>query len=799
MRTSRGVIEVTSGSDLFLNISEVAKTNLGVARPLSLSWFELAARLLNTTRAPEKNIGGYVGSRFNSKSRSKKSVIDAQIISLDFDREVDFSDVWGAFRLLEFTGLIYTTYSHTPENNRFRIVVPLSRPVNATEYPIIAHEVVLRLGSPNIDEGSYQAERLFYWPATPEGGEFISDYSEGDILNPDTILTDTQSTTPQTKDRPVEPKDPTQKKGLIGAFCRVYLIPEAISTFLSNKYEQCEDRKGNYYTYLPGSTSGGMFVYPSGLHAYSHHSTDPANTGHAVNAFDLVRLHRFGYLDNKTKADTPLTKRPSFKAMRELVLTDEAVQKEIQKEQRGKATSDYDEVEAYINIGCQKVISELLKQIEWVNFRNEAELDEDAKITRKTYVTIAIEQIDKAARSNNWGLCTQNGFIYVYNGAYWQSIDAEDFKQFLVKAAIKMSVPVLEAKYYQFKDEMYKQFLSASHLAAPDADGRVLINLLNGTFEVSTDGIALREPQRENFIKYQLPFEYDPDAKCPTFDSYLHQVLPDVDCRMVLAEYMGYIFTRDLKLEKALMLYGGGANGKSVFFDVVRALLGNENICSYPLSDITRQESWQRAELSNKLLNYNSEISGELKNDIFKQLISGEPVSAQRKYKDPFIMTGYAKLMFNGNVLPKAAELTNAYFRRFITIPFNVTIPEDKQDPELAKKIINTELSGVFNWVLDGLYRLLENKKFTQSDVIKNQIDTFKKESDSVAMFIEDEGYTPSVNDFIPLKEIYDSYRSYCYDSGYRAVSNKTASERLKKLGFESERKSSGYVIYAKK
>ena len=131
----------------------------------------------------------------------------------------------------------------------------------------------------------------------------------------------------------------------------------------------------------------------------------------------------------------------------------------------------------------------------------------------------------------------------MYNGAYWQSIDAEDFKQFLVKAAIKMSVPVLEAKYYQFKDEMYKQFLSASHLAAPDADGRVLINLLNGTFEVSTDGIALREPQRENFIKYQLPFEYDPDAKCPTFDSYLHQVLPDVDCRMVLAEYMGYILS----------------------------------------------------------------------------------------------------------------------------------------------------------------------------------------------------------------------------------------------------------------
>ncbi len=108
-------------------------------------------------------------------------------------------------------------------------------------------------------------------------------------------------------------------------------------------------------------------------------------------------------------------------------------------------------------------------------------------------------------------------------------------------------------------------------------------------------------------------------------------------------------------------------------------------------------------------------------------------------------MREYGKLMFNCNELPKEVEQTNAFFRRFLIIPFNQTIPESEQDPELAKKIIASELSGVFNWLLDGLRRLLSQKKFTQSEIVRNQIEAYRRESDSVAMFMEEEGYTPSV------------------------------------------------------
>jgi len=448
----------------------------------------------------------------------------------------------------------------------------------------------------------------------------------------------------------------------------------------------------------------------------------------------------------------------------------------------------------------QKVLSELLHQIKQVDFRERAGLDDGDKMSRKLYVVISIEEVISTAIANNWGLCTKDGFIYVFNGKYWQVVNAEDFKPFLAEAAIKMGVPVLEAKYHQFKDELYKQFLSASNLPTLEQKRNVLINLQNGTFEITNDSQELREQRREDFIKYQLPFEYNPDAKCPMFDKYLNRVVPDEDCRKVLAEYLGYIFINNLKLEKALILYGSGANGKSVFFEIVNAILGDENICSYSLQNLTKYDSYQRAELANKLLNYASEINGKLEASIFKQLVSGEPVEARQIYGKPFVMRDYGKLMFNCNELPKEVEQTTAFFRRFIIIPFNQTIPEAEQDPELAKKIIGSELSGVFNWALDGLRRLLSQKKFTQSAMVREQVEAYRKESDSVAMFIDETGYTQTNGlPNIALKSMYGDYKPYCLDNGYKACSLKTFSERIRMLLFKTEKTRDGVIVHAKK
>lgn len=450
------------------------------------------------------------------------------------------------------------------------------------------------------------------------------------------------------------------------------------------------------------------------------------------------------------------------------------------------------------NKSSQRVLNELLHQIEYVDYKEKAGTE---KISRRQQIVISIDVILETAINNNWGLCTKNGFTYVFNSKYWQAIEESDFKTFLGWAAIKMGVPELDAKHYQLKDELYRQFISSSNLPTPEPKEQTLINLQNGTFEITSTGIQrLREHRREDFIKYQLPFAYDPQAQCPLFLKFLNRVLPDTDCQMVLAEYLGYIFTIGLKLEKVAILYGSGANGKSVFFEIANALLGKENVSNYSLQNLTKPDAYQRAMLANILLNYTSELNGKLEAAIFKQLASGEPVEVRKIYGDPFIMTNYAKLMFNCNELPKDIEFTNAFFRRFLIIPFTQTIPEEEQDPELSKKIIESELSGIFNWVLDGLQRILKQKKFTQSETITEQNKNYRKEADSVALFVEEEGYKPSEGfPNILLKVLYSEYKSFCSDNGYRACSCKTVSERLRNAGFIIEKNRDGKVVFAKK
>lgn len=168
--------------------------------------------------------------------------------------------------------------------------------------------------------------------------------------------------------------------------------------------------------------------------------------------------------------------------------------------------------------------------------------------------------------------------------------------------------------------------------------------------------------------------------------------------------------------------------------------------------------------------------------------MSGEPVEARLPYGEPFTLTNYAKLIFNCNELPKEVEQTNAFFRRFLIIPFDVTIPEEDQDKQLSNKIIKNELSGVFNWVLDGLKRLLNQKNFTQSDIVDNTLKKYMRESNTVALFI-DEKYTISDDDFLPLTDLYNNYKSFCRDGNYHPVSKRNFSDRLRNLGIIIERK----------
>ena len=450
----------------------------------------------------------------------------------------------------------------------------------------------------------------------------------------------------------------------------------------------------------------------------------------------------------------------------------------------------------------RETLLKLLRTIKKVDFRKKAGLETHEELSLKHYLVITIEELMKEARENRWGLSINQEKLYVYNSTHWQIVEKSDLKFFLGLAARKMGVKEFDAKYYQFKDRLMKQFISTAQLPTPDkVKGMTLINLSNGTYEITPQKRVLRDFKKRDFLKYQLPFEYDENAICPKFKKYLDRVLPEQEMQKILAEFIGYVFTNTetLKLEKTLLLYGSGANGKSVFFDVVNALLGKVNISNFTLESLTNSNGYFRASISDKLLNYASEISDRMNVDIFKQLVSGEPVEARQIYGKPHMLEDYAKFMFNCNDLPTPGQHKDAYFRRFIIIPFKVKIPQKEQNPKLAQEIIKDELPGVFNWVLEGLERLLENSGFTNSNEVDQLLKKYRTETDSVKLFLKESNIKPSVEKKVHLKDMYDTYKEFCKDEQAKAIGKTRFSNMLRDLNFQISRKNTGMVVHTNK
>ena len=198
-------------------------------------------------------------------------------------------------------------------------------------------------------------------------------------------------------------------------------------------------------------------------------------------------------------------------------------------------------------------------------------------------------------------------------------------------------------------------------------------------------------------------------------------------------------------------------------------------------------------------MNYSSEISSKLDVTKFKLLASGEPIECRQIYGKPFILTDYCKFIFNCNNLPKDLELNHAFFRRFLIIHFDQTIGPEERDVELSSYLTAHEMSGIFNWVLQGLVRLLNQQGFTKCSEVDMFIENFRKESDSVQIFLEEARYQVSSAGYVFLKDLYEEYKFFCRDNFYPLISNRAFAERLRSSGIKVHRISSGNVVFVNK
>lgn len=281
-----------------------------------------------------KDVGGFVGGSLNGPRRKANNVTGRDVITLDFDN-VPAEQTETVVAKVEALGCgycIYSTRKHKPSAPRLRVCVPTDRTVTPDEYMPLARLVAAQIGMAWVDPTTFDVCRMMYFPSSSTDGEYILRVGDkpffpvdhwlnvhtvlyGDWCDPANWVKAANASEDYIRSQVKKQADPTEKSGIVGAFCKAYDIRKAIAELIPGVYAPV-DADDDRYTFVGGSTTGGAVIYDDGKFLYSHHATDPCS-GRLVNAFDLVRLHRFGDKDDNAAPGTPVGRLPSYTAMRE--------------------------------------------------------------------------------------------------------------------------------------------------------------------------------------------------------------------------------------------------------------------------------------------------------------------------------------------------------------------------------------------------------------------------------------------------------------------------------------------------
>lgn len=348
-KNSENINEIRHDRTITISTAGSRKSTSWLAK--QLLWSELVKRISKPLRTTEtlatyqrmskrqqddlKDVGGFVAGKLLGNRRKANNVLSRDVLTLDLDNipKSGLEIVFEKLENLECAYAVYSTRKHEPDKPRLRVLIPFAKTASPDQYEPAARKAAELIGIEFADPTTFEASRLMYWPSCSTDSEFLFRYEDKPLLDIESLLglyvdwTDWQEwpRVPGTENTHAKQiaklGDPTEKNGAVGMFCRAYNIHEAIATFLPNQYIAAG---GDRYTFSGGSTVGGAVVYENGRFLYSHHATDPC-TGRLVNAFDLVRLHKFNDLDDDAKPDTPVNKLPSYVQMSNLVYADPKV------------------------------------------------------------------------------------------------------------------------------------------------------------------------------------------------------------------------------------------------------------------------------------------------------------------------------------------------------------------------------------------------------------------------------------------------------------------------------------------
>ena len=413
--------------------------------------------------------------------------------------------------------------------------------------------------------------------------------------------------------------------------------------------------------------------------------------------------------------------------------------------------------------------------------------------------------------------------FWYFNGKIYQKVTAESVDTAYDMLMMKLGISVVVA------GDTYKRkyFINIIKSYNP-------LNVRNDIVAFSNRVVDLRKPldgayrymwsPKWHVIDYH-PYPYNPEARCPRFMRFLNEVLPEKKSRDILQMFLGLGLIQSSEafdktkggprgtVEMCLILLGSGANGKSVLFNIICALFGKNHISSVDYDTMTADgdEGLRgRATIRSAIFNWSSDSDprkfGKKNNAVFKQICSGEPYQYRLLGKDIMYAERCPYLIFSFNELPTLAEATGGFTRRLQFVNFDVTIPKYKQNPNLAKEIIDSDLPGIFNWVARGAKEIKRrNFQFPTSDEsLKNKVRALLPTNPVFAWkmcySLRGEPLAPGeISTEIRADLLYDCFVKFCENNDVENIWSKNKfGFTMSKLNFAKERRKDGisYVCY---
>lgn len=432
----------------------------------------------------------------------------------------------------------------------------------------------------------------------------------------------------------------------------------------------------------------------------------------------------------------------------------------------------------------------------------------DTKVNLVTEANMAIS-IAEAATDN--GFRRGDGTLYVFTGTKYEKLDQDQIYRLICGILEELNIGVV----YQTKsiETIFKRIYRSVKVKKFEPS-RSIISFNNQILNIKDMSV---HPHSEKWMtRIHLDFDYDPKARCPRWEQFLVDVMgDDYEGRKILQEFLGLMFVNneELSIEASLFIYGTGSNGKSVIQYMMKSILG-DYMSSYELAQLCSGQSdagYYLADANGKLLNYAPDMGKkDFSGGRFKAIAAREPIQVRPIGQSPFEALDMPLMISNINEIPETTDATEGYWRRFLLIHLSRMFNPDEQDKELKPRL-RVERSGVFNWILEGRTRILEQRgHFTKSVKMEKMVKTIRIESNSVLSFLKEKGYhgkEPVGVQYTSMamfsRELMEAYKSYCAEWGNKPKAKKAFKADLERAGLEYRQNmrvggafSNGYIFY---